>query len=624
MPQRFLVVVMLCGIALVQSLSARRAQAVDLLPKLDLNIDAVSGTWTKTADGILGDNRDTTAVLRLPYEPGDEYDFEVHFTVLGAGKGTWINLLAPHEGRPGESQNPNGTGDQSELKGWDSHGGVRTHGPLFAQGKTYSLVLKVRRDSVSQFLDNRLITEGTPRAGDRDGPPTHSYAGDRNLGISTLKAKIEIRSIVIRELGRPGAVVVLPPFGDVPSQKEKLPTDKPARIIDVLKLVNPADCAVRGSWMLTDDGLVSPARGDALLRLPYRPTPGEQYDLRASFTRVSGTEDGDLVLSKDSNPFLYVIGGWAGTTCGFAMLDGKNANDNQTMIRSPRMIISNRKYAECICVRRNSVAVYIDGKLVTRLSADFSELSVPRDCSTGGSLGLRSYNSEYVFHSVEVAEITGTGDVSPNGGPALAGARTPDKPGQNPPAVKADADPVTQTAVAFAIAPDLLVTSAAAVKGAAKISIETQDGTRMNAKVVPGKVADGLALVKIEDAHLPSLPLADELTADAVTCMGFPTASMFNSAAQSLPVTTAAVSEPWTVGFETPPRIAGGPLLQNGKVVGVELCTKDSELATIPAATLKGLKSLVGDSAKVEITVPDPAKAVYLLTAEVGKVPEQP
>jgi len=236
----------------------------------------------------------------------------------------------------------------------------------------------------------------------------------------------------------------------------------------------------------------------------------------------------------------------------------------------------------------------------------------------GGSLGLRTWGSEYVFHSIEVAEITGTGDVSTHGGPTSAGARTARGTDRTPPGKTAE-DSSSQNAVAFAIAPDLLVTSAAAVKDATKISIETQDGTRMDATVVPGRVSDGLALLKIEDGHLPSLSLADDFSTDAVSCLGFPTATMFNAVAQTMPVKAAAAADSWKVEFDTPPRIPGGPLMQNGKVVGVELCEKDSDPATIPAATLKALKSLVGDSAKPSNTETEPAKAVYLLTAEAKK-----
>ena len=68
--------------------------------------------------------------------------------------------------------------------------------------------------------------------------------------------------------------------------------------------------------------------------------------------------------------------------------------------------------------------------------------------------------------------------------------------------------------------------------------------------------------------------------------------------------------------FESSPRLPGGPLIEANEVVGVELGDRDSDLAQVPAATLKSLLSLARDSAQVAQPAKDPAKAVVQVMAE--------
>ena len=55
-----------------------KPRTVDLIPLIDVDKDAVSGTWTLDHGAIVSDESDW-ARLRIPYEPPDEYDFRIEF-----------------------------------------------------------------------------------------------------------------------------------------------------------------------------------------------------------------------------------------------------------------------------------------------------------------------------------------------------------------------------------------------------------------------------------------------------------------------------------------------------------------------------------------------------------------
>ncbi len=185
------------------------------------------------------------------------------------------------------------------------------------------------------------------------------------------------------------------------------------------------------------------------------------------------------------------------------------------------------------------------------------------------------------------------------------------------PAPKPVARHVTRYAAAFAIAPDILVTSAKTVESATSITVTTPSGNSMTASVLRTHQGDGLALLKLDTGTLPSLPLASSFDAPgALSCIGFPEVDLFNPIPKSMSVAAADQTDTWTVRFDTSPRVPGGPILKGNTVVGVELGDRDSDLAEVPAATLKALQSLIDTDAKASPAATDPRQAVVQVMAE--------
>jgi tetratricopeptide (TPR) repeat protein len=172
-------------------------------------------------------------------------------------------------------------------------------------------------------------------------------------------------------------------------------------------------------------------------------------------------------------------------------------------------------------------------------------------------------------------------------------------------------------AAGFAVAPDLVVCPSDPVAKAAGILVQTSDGKRMQASVVRTNQGLGLALLKVEGGHLPCLVAASSMGGGILTAWGFPQVNIFAPAPQPISCTgKPPAAETWSLKFQIAPRLPGGPILQNGSVVGIEMADRDSSLTDIPAIPLKSLQEFLGTDAKPANPSTDGKTAVVQIAAE--------
>jgi hypothetical protein len=148
-------------------------------------------------------------------------------------------------------------------------------------------------------------------------------------------------------------------------------------------------------------------------------------------------------------------------------------------------------------------------------------------------------------------------------------------------------------AAGFAVTTDLMVTSAAAVEGTTRISVQPVGANPFDAEVVKVDAASGLALIKLKGGRLPALVLDEAFVGGPVTCAGFPTPAIFDPEAEVITGSAAAPKDKWSVRLAKHPRLPGAPVISGGKVVGVELASRESETGTLPTATPQQIKALV-------------------------------
>lgn len=190
-------------------------------------------------------------------------------------------------------------------------------------------------------------------------------------------------------------------LGDAtPNVPANEPVPKTPRLIDLLELVETSRDIVTGGWEIRGGELISDDTWEARLRLPYLP-PAE-YDFQVEYTRL-GTDKVSLIMSARNVPLMWATG--HGTRyCGFEMIDGKNLFDNQT--RLYRIEAAHNRYAWTVKVRKNGVAAFLNGQLMSQYKSDFSDFGLWDGWKLGDdrALGVGSI-SPTVFHVIRVQEI---------------------------------------------------------------------------------------------------------------------------------------------------------------------------------------------------------------------------
>jgi serine/threonine-protein kinase len=218
----------------------------------------------------------------------------------------------------------------------------------------------------------------------------------------------------------PTPPVTTPTTADVtPQPVPSATTTSNARTIDLLRLVDPAQDAVYGTWIWSDGALLSDAsgawtadRGAARLALPYRPQ-GE-YDFRIQFTRRSGNHCVSQILVAKGQAYAWIMGGWGNTIFGFENFRGMHSNEaaNTTRVIQGSCLTTGQRHEAVLRVRREGAIALFDGREISRTPREYHDLTSPPVYHLRGhpgQLGIASWESPTAFHVIEVVEISGQG-----------------------------------------------------------------------------------------------------------------------------------------------------------------------------------------------------------------------
>lgn len=388
--------------------AASSQRIINLLPSIDLERDVIRG-WGHLArkngglayDGAWSDGQYAVA-FRTPYHPPDEYDLRMTF-VKPRDKGS-IHLLLAHGEKMFSAELDFGNSHRCKIEGWTDEHAIQK-AQMINFGEPHRLLIQVRRDRVSMYVDDNLVSRCRADAEYR-GLPWWIYVGDGILGLDA-DFEIEIQSMDVVEVRGRGHFGRSTTFGEVPSLPTPLPNDKPRRIVNLMPLINPKD-SVKGVWTRKGDKLL--CAGGALSRLEINYRPPEEYDFRVDFTRTEDLNDIVLLASHADHSFGLFLGAFGNSASGFGPIKGQMPIANPTTVRSPAQILNGRRYSAVLYVRKDYIAASIDGKLIARYTTDYSDMG-PMDqwAIKGGILGVGTQYNQIIFHSIQVAEITGEG-----------------------------------------------------------------------------------------------------------------------------------------------------------------------------------------------------------------------
>ena len=184
--------------------------------------------------------------------------------------------------------------------------------------------------------------------------------------------------------------------------------DDPARwtqAVDLLKLFDPKNDKVAGSWSVEHDRLVSTEWGSRI-ELPI--IPPAEYDVRATFS-VNGTEVCPFFLLSRGGASFVVVAGWLGSA-GVEDVDKLSLGEQRD--KAVLKLAEGVSYTAVCEVRNHAIRLFINGQLIFERNYGNAQLSrnSGKNLKDNLHIGLGSTREGSVaFESYQLLEITGKG-----------------------------------------------------------------------------------------------------------------------------------------------------------------------------------------------------------------------
>jgi hypothetical protein len=408
--------------------SATKGKTIDLLAMVDVKRDVIAGEWVRTADGLAkqgpGSTDNGAVRLQLPYQPPEEYDFEIEFTpadgfqsfglILSTQSRTFSWLLSG--GKEGE---PVAGFEMFDSKAASALTEVATPMEKKLEGnRRYRSRVEVRSGVLRAFLDDKLLVSWS---GDvkRLAPDAAAKLRDkRYLGLRAAR-DVTFHKVTVREITGTGKMDAAVASVPTPSSPIKGPA------IDLLALVDVKRDVVAGEWCLDGDDLLVKAatavdngKGTPRLQLPY--APPEEYDFEIEFTPETGTSNVYQILSAHQRSFAWVLDVdlQTGMKAGFDRIDGRAITDRITgTTMRPKFLTNGQRHRSTVEVRKTEVRGLLDGAEIVSYGKSIPDVYETLDSTPDEALrdtlhlGLAVRNRAMRIHKVTVREVTGTGTV---------------------------------------------------------------------------------------------------------------------------------------------------------------------------------------------------------------------
>jgi hypothetical protein len=181
------------------------AGAINLLPLIDTDKDAIDGTWTM-AGGKLASDGTQCARIEIPYEPPAEYDFRIVFT-RDEGAGDVFQFMSKNRHSFSWAMGAGG----NTFIGFGTIRGAWVVDPgyphsvqmaaVLTNGKIHTSLVQVRKDGLKGFLDGKLIVEYKTSTYEELG--NHAILQMRNfntLGIGSYSSPTSFHKVELIEV----------------------------------------------------------------------------------------------------------------------------------------------------------------------------------------------------------------------------------------------------------------------------------------------------------------------------------------------------------------------------------------------------------------------------------------
>jgi len=181
---------------------------------------------------------------------------------------------------------------------------------------------------------------------------------------------------------------------------------------DGFALLDPPRDTVKGTGAFQDGKLnvTAPAKANSILTIPYRPP--HNYNVELVVERKGGEDAFATLLTMKQFPFGLIVDGWKGQVSGLGVLDGKEADQNETRSRGgvlplnvPRALSIRVRPAEVLVLAGDQQLIHYKG------SADrFAGLELSADMNPR-LLSFHAVNSSFRVHSLQFQPLLSFGEI---------------------------------------------------------------------------------------------------------------------------------------------------------------------------------------------------------------------
>lgn len=372
------------------------ALADDLMPLIDVEHHAMSGTWLFDGAKLVG-KAGKFARIAIPYAPPEEYDLRIDFTrTLSGGD---VNLMFPAEGR-----------DRIfKMESWSSsYFGERNGNPdtapmTLANGVRHTAVVEVRRGTLAAYVDGKLTNKIVTALSSSACTADWRLSDRRMIGIGAWFNEVAVQRLAVRAVTGRGAP--LPADADL---KNAVSEEYWKDALDLMPQALDAKNAPAGNWQLNQQHeLSTDAVRNARMQLNY--APPEEYDFRIDFMRREGVGEVSQIIAAGGRQFI-----WKMDIAGVSIFDtiGKmGRNNNPTALQIPSLIPNGITHSSVVCVRKHGVRAYVDGKSIDSHDTLFKDMAIEASwmLPAPDALGVGFHNCSGVFYKIRVKEVTGKG-----------------------------------------------------------------------------------------------------------------------------------------------------------------------------------------------------------------------
>lgn len=196
-----------------------KGKEIDLLALVDVKRDTVAGEWSQDGGDLLvkASKPDTkgTSRLHLPYQPPEEYDFEIEFTPESGANSVYQLLSAYQRSFSWFMDGKTNAGSKAGFDSIDGIGGSsRTDGTtmrakFLTNGQRHRSIVEVRRNRVRALLDGEpLVTWGSsPKSYERlDISKNEKLRDALHLGLAAYDRGVRFHKATVREITGTGKV----------------------------------------------------------------------------------------------------------------------------------------------------------------------------------------------------------------------------------------------------------------------------------------------------------------------------------------------------------------------------------------------------------------------------------